>query len=148
MLNTSQLIENISLKGYQIVDTKMFHRITIPTMNIFPDSIAFNKDCHSALNNCDCVQVMVNTETQTVLIRPCPSSEENSLLWERGTKDTYIPRFSCEDLTRTLFSVWKWDTKYHYRASGRLVKADNKLMLLFDFKDYEIYEGSKRIPRK
>ncbi len=27
MLNTSQLIENISLKGYQIVDTKMFHRM-------------------------------------------------------------------------------------------------------------------------
>lgn len=144
-MNSEALIENINLKGYQIVESRMFRKTNIPSMNLFPTAISFNRDCHLALNNCDNIQIMVNLETKTVLIKSCTSSDENAILWERGTKSTYIPRFTCEDLTKLLFSVWKLDRNYHYRVGGRLVKADSKLMLLFDFKDYETYDGSKRI---
>ncbi len=136
-------IEDINLKGFLVVQSELFRKEAEPVMNLFEKSISFNRECHIALNNCESVQILVNPENRTILIRPSSSSDKNALIWKRNLKDTYIPKFTCPNLTMQLFRKWGLDFKYHYRATGRLVQSDKKLMLRFDFGAAVTYDGQK-----
>ena len=44
-----------------------------------------------------------------------------------------------------IFDMWGLDKELHYRANGKLVTADRKIMLLFDFNRPEAWRGLKMV---
>lgn len=40
--------------------------------------------------------------------------------------------------------MWGWEKNYVYRAIGRIVAADNKVMLLFDFREPESWPWKEK----
>jgi len=48
-------------------------------------------------------------------------------------------------LTHQLFDLWGLKKDLRYRASGKLVVADQKVMLMFDFGNCEIWRGQKMV---
>ena len=42
-----------------------------------------------------------------------------------------------------VYKSWGLDMDYNYRAVGRLVTANQKVMMLFDFNDAEIWKTKK-----
>ncbi len=129
----SGILTSLDLSGFQIIHDQFFRVDKTPYMNIFPKEIAFAREAHEMLHNCECIQILINEEAKSIVVKAAPSSEENSILWARKTKNTYIPRYTCPKLTARLYSKWEWDIKYRYRTDGVLVHCDGKPMLLFDF---------------
>ena len=89
------------------------------------------------LNSCDSVRVSVNAESKKILITPSASKDKDAIRWIRKTNPLEARRMACTKLTDKLYEAWEWDKDFIYRARGKLVTVNNKVMLLFDFNDLE-----------
>lgn len=139
-------IKNISLEGFQVVKSKFFSRPSEPVMSLFPSAISFNTAAHKALNGCEYIEVLLNEKKKSILVRPASGSADNeSVRWQCGKGKPKYMRVECTAFTRPIFSVWKLNPKYHYKAVGKVVQCDKKVMLLFDFNDCETFEGLKMV---
>ena len=139
------VIGDVSLDGFQVVRGHYFSRILEPSMTIRATSLTFSIAAYNALNNCEAVQVLVNQESRRVLVRPISSSENDAVGWIKNLDSPKSKPIECSAFANQLYDVWEWDKKRRYRANGKLVKYDKKLMLMFDFTDPEIYEGMKLV---
>ncbi len=138
-------IKTVSLDGFQIVQRKYFSRQIEPAMTIWDTAVAFNTASHDALNNCESIEIYVNEKEKCIAIMPVPSKDKDAVQWIRGGKKTKYNRIECTMFARQLFKSWKLDPKYHYRTPGKLVQCDNKLMILFDFSQHEVWSGSRLV---
>jgi len=141
MLNNEPLIQNITLDGFQVVQGQLFKNERSPVMTIYKNEVSFAREAHAVLNNCAAIQVLVNVESKAIIVRPSASTEEHAIVWERQLKDTYIPRLLCPALTRQLYALWDWNTKYKYRTDGRIVRCERKVMILFNFNEAKPFDG-------
>jgi len=136
-------VEELSLEGFQIVKSEMFlhlpHRAE-PTCTIWPTKISFSRMALRALNNCEFIRIEVNPDTKCLLVAPTPSTDKDSIRWIKGQKDPSCRNMESRIFGEEIYQAWGLDPKYNYRAAGRLVSARNKIMLLFDFHDAEMWK--------
>lgn len=128
--------KEIDLDGFQVVSADMFSRQlrpTDPTCTIWYNSISFNKVAISSLNNCERIRIEINPQRRGVLIVPVTEKDKDSIRWSKNIKEPVARRIECGGFTSQLFKMWEWDPERVYRATGRLVLADQKVMLLYDF---------------
>ena len=135
---------NVSLEGYQIVRGTYFKHQNPPMMTIWKQSVSFNNVSIEMLNNCECIQLMCNDNNRCILICPASSNDKDAVVWKSNS--AVPPRYrkmDCTNFSRPLLERWQFDLAYRYRAYGRLVQADKKVMLLFDFREAEIWDGKR-----
>lgn len=142
-MSSDYVLSEVSLDGYQIVRATYFEKSVEPIMTIWNTSVAFGAGCFSTLGNCEFIHIMLNDAEKSILIKPTNSKEPEALMWKKGGKEAKYQKLDCVMFTRKLYERWKLNPKYHYRASGRLVQCDKKLMILFTFKDATIFDGAK-----
>lgn len=138
-------ISEISLEGYQVVRGQHFSRVIEPSCTLWYSSIAFNATAYNALNDCDSVSVLVNGDTQCIIVKPVPSKDRDAVNWSRKKVKQKCEKIECSRFAHQVFDLWGWDKELHYRTNGRLVMADMKLMLLFDFSKPELWRGQKMV---
>jgi len=131
-------IGDVNLDGFQVVKGNYFNRQIEPYMAFRETSIAFNISAYKALNCVATVQIMVNQVNRKILIRPISSDETDSINWIKNLDHLSSQPIECAAFTRPLYEMWKWQAKTRYRAYGKLVQNDKKLMLMFDFTSPEI----------
>ena len=139
------VIDDVNLDGFQVVRGHYFSRASEPSVTIRPTSLTFNIAAYGALHNCEAVQILVNQNAQRILVRPINSSEPDAVNWIKDLDAPKAKAIECSAFTRQLYEKWDWSPKRRYRANGKLVKYDKKLMLLFDFTEPEIHEGLKMV---
>ena len=143
-MNSFATLEEISLEGYQIVKSEMFFRFprkNDPTCTIWPTCMSFSKLALTKLNNCEYVRIEVNPKTKRLIVIPVSSSDKNSIRWIKGQKENNTRKLESKQFGAEIYKAWKLDSEYNYRASGRLVSSkDNKVMLLFDFNNAEVWK--------
>ena len=137
-------IKNISLDGFRIVNSMYFTHQAEPSMTIWETAISFNAASHAAFNDCDAIEIYVNEKSRCILIKPALSKEPEAVQWKKGKDGTYY-KMECSAFARRLFDLWKLNTKYHYRAFGKTVQCEKKLMMLFDFSKNDALCGSKLV---
>lgn len=138
-------IKTVSLDGFQVVQRKYFSRQVEPAMTIWETAVAFNTASHDALNNCEAIEIYINEKEKCIAIMPIPSNDKDAVPWTRDGKKTKCNRMECSMFARQLFKSWNLDPQYHYRALGKLVQCDKKLMLLFDFSHREVWSGGRMV---
>lgn len=138
-------IKTVSLDGFQVVQRKYFSRLNEPMMTIWESAVAFNTAAHDILNNCEAIEIYVNEKDRCFAIIPSPSKDKESVQWVRGNEKYKHNRIECTLFARQIFKSWGFDPQYHYRTSGKLVQCGKKLMILFDFSHYEVWDGSKMV---
>lgn len=139
-------IEEVSLEGFQIVASDMFVRLphkSDATCTIWPTKLSFSKLALSALNNCEFVRIEVNPRTKSLIVRPVSSSDKNSIRWIRGAKEFRVRNMESKRFGNQVYKLWGLDADYNYRAEGRLVTANKKVMMLFDFNCAESWKTKK-----
>ncbi len=147
MLGVAEEIQEISLSGFKVVSSDFFHgsfRPTLPLLTIWHDSISFSKAAIASLNNCERIRIEVDAPTKRILIVPVSSSDRDAIRWTRLGKTTESRKLDCAGFTKQLYATWEWKSNYVYRGVGRLVTVEKKLMLLFDFNNYEDWELKPR----
>jgi len=142
MINTELIISDIALDGFQVVSSQYFSRLLEPSMTLFETAVSFSTSAINALQNCEAIQILVCEKQKSIIVSPCASKEKNSIIWNKGKSGN---RLECSAFARQLYDVWKLDVKLRYRTFGRLVKADNKVMLLFNFENCEAWNGNKAV---
>ena len=145
-MNMINPIEEVSLEGFQIVASDMFvhlPRKSDATCTIWPTKMSFSKLVLSALNNCEFIRIEVNPHTKCLIVLPVTSSDKNSIRWIKGTKDPSIRNMESRRFGEQVYKSWGLDMDYNYRAVGRLVTANQKVMMLFDFNNAETWRTKK-----
>ena len=145
-MNVMNPIEEVSLEGFQIVSSDMFvhlPRKSDATCTIWPTKVSFSKLVLSALNNCEYVRIEVNPRTKCLVVLPVTSNDKNSIRWIKGTKQFSIRNMESKRFGDQVYQSWGLDPEYNYRAVGRLVTANQKVMMLFDFNGAESWKTKK-----
>lgn len=145
-MNFNLELQEISLEGYQVVSSKFFGKQAGATMSLQKRCIVFNSEVVKQLNNCEAIHVMINEENKTILAKPISSHDPEAVIWNKGGDKQYA-RLECTTLTKYLMDIWKLSERIKYIANGRLVRADNKVGMIFDFKDCQRFDAAsgKRI---
>lgn len=134
----------ISLDGYQVVRSSYFAHQSPPSLTIWDKAISFNCISYQMLNNCESVQILCNDNSRSILVCPEASKDNDAIGWKgQSSNNPKYHRIDCANFSRSLLDRWKLDSKYRYRAFGRLVQADKKVMLLFDFRYAEVWDGKR-----
>lgn len=145
-------IMEISLDGFQVVSGEMLrkpYRVNAPTVTLWPNSIRFNKASLVALNYCERIRLEVNSAKRCMLIVPVTEKDRDNVRWVKSGKDSTTRKMECTGFVKQLYDCWGWKNHLSYRTSGRLVSADKKVMLLFDFSSAEswVYKPKKKANR-
>ena len=149
-MSTLQLINDIpkiSLEGFRVVSKEMFAHVpqkTEPTCTIWYDSIAFSKTSLGALNNCGQILIEINPMTKCLLAVPVTAKDKDAIPWVKDLKKPSSRKIGCKNFSSQLYETWKLDSDMVYRTSGRIVSAENKIMLLFDFNKPEKWKRKKK----
>ena len=129
-------IQEISKEGFQVVSGEMFRRVLRlgqPTATIWPSSITFSKASLQALNMCERIRIEVNSAKHCILIIPVTEKDKDNVRWLKTGKDPSARKIECSAFTSQLYDSWGWKKDLAYRVVGRVVTAEKKVMLLFDF---------------
>lgn len=129
-------IQEISKEGFQVVSGGMFRRVIRlgqPTATIWPNSISFSKASLQALNTCERIRIEVNPAKHCILIVPVTEKDKDNVRWLKTGKDPSARKIECTAFTSQLYESWGWKKDLAYRVVGRIVTAEKKVMLLFDF---------------
>lgn len=142
----SKPLEEVSLDGFQIVPSEMFihlPRKSEPTCSIWPSKLGFSKLVLANLNNCEYVRIEVNPKNKCLIVIPVSSSDKDCIRWIKGKKELMVRNMESKRFGDQLYSTWGLDPAYNYRAIGRLVTVNKQVMMLFDFKEAEIWKTKK-----
>lgn len=134
-----QNIPEIKLDGFKVVSKEMLHDAARQPISckFTTHNITFAKSAIVSLGTCERIRIEINTDTKQLLAIPVTQNDKDNVRWIKGVKDPTPRVIECIKFTNQIFDLWEWDKEYYYRALGKLVSSDKKLMLLFDFENAE-----------
>ena len=151
MTNNVNNIPIINKSGFQVVGEELFHTpksCSVPSMSIWDNSISFSKSAQIALNCCERIRIEVNPQTRHILIIPITEKDKDSIEWMRKDRKPDSHRLFCKLFTEQLFDGWNWKRDYAYRARGKIVSSEKKIMMLFDFSKPENWRSKGKVKDK
>ncbi len=147
MGGTISSIPEVSMDGFQVVSGDMFGNqahYNVPTITLWYNSVSFSKAAIVALNSCERILIKVNPEKKCILIIPVSSKDKDNVRWLKSGKAPQAKKLDCIQFTSKLYETWGWEKGCCYRATGRLVMSDQKVMLLFDLSAPESWKYKKK----
>ena len=135
-------LQEISMEGFRVVSVDMFSRHTwtvVPMITLWSSHIAFSKAAVNALNNCERIRMEVNAQSKKILLVPVSTKDKDGIRWMTTGKTPHGRKIECHAFAEKLYESWGWDKDMVYRAKGRIVTSDSKVLLLFDFTSAECW---------
>ena len=138
---------SFSFEGYQVVRREFFSHRYDPTLTIKGNSISFNKACISRLDEVVYVQVLVNPDTEKLVVRPCPEGARDAIRWCVAKNETRKSRqITCGLFTAKLYELMGWEALYHYKLQGSQITYQGEQLYVFDLTSTEIYLPQTKDP--
>ena len=146
-ISATDYIPEINLDGFQVVRGDMFHvthhRQAI-TLSIWNDEISFSKAAIDALHGCERVRIEINPSNRNILIIPVTEQDKDNVRWaKRGPDDIKPRKINCNRFTTLLYKTWDWNLEMAYKAEGKVVTYNQKVLLLFDFNTADHWKCAK-----
>lgn len=141
-------LPEISMEGFQVVSGELFVHLPArkdPSCTIWYTSISFSKTSLYALNCCERVLIKVNSKTKCILLVPVTAKDKDGVRWVRGVKEPTTRKIECREFTSQLYKTWELNPNMIYRTYGRIVTANKKVMMLFDFSDSESWKSKMEV---
>lgn len=141
-------LPEISMDGFQVVSGELFVHPTTkkePSCTIRNTSIFFSKPSLYALNCCERVLIKVNSKTKCILLVPVTAKDKDGVRWIKGIKEPTTRKIECRAFTSQLYKTWELNPDMVYRTYGRVVTANKKVMMLFDFSDSESLKSKMKV---
>ena len=131
---------NFSFNGYQVVRREFFSHKFDPTLTIKNNSIIFNNACISKLDQVVYVQVLINPDSNKLVIRPCDEGARDAVRWCIAKEDKRKSRqISCSMFTAKLYDMMGWETLYRYKMQGSRIDYQGEKLYVFDLSSTEIF---------
>ena len=119
--------------GYKVVRGDYFPSREHMTMTISNGKLSFNTACLRAFEDVEYVELLLNTVTNTIAIRPCTEDNPNAIHWGKLREERWIvSKLGCRGLSRTLFDLMSWEDEGKYKFRGQYISQDDQKLLLFE----------------
>ena len=144
-------VQDINMDGFQVVSADLFcnyQRFDAPTLTLWIDQVSFSKAAVKALNNCERIRMEVNPQSKKILLIPVTIKDKDGIKWMITGKEPHGRKLECKAFSEKLFQAWGWDIDRVYKAPGRIVISDQKVMLLFDFSNPDSWPYGSRMNKQ
>ena len=152
---SSDAAEDLNLDDYEITRGEFFAHQREPSF-IFNDcKVGVNTACVRKLEDVEYVQILINRAKKKLAVRACKEDDLYSLQWGNTKNGKRFPR----QITGRIFfmkvcELMNWNPDFRYKILGKLVKANNERIFLFDLTSHETFPrtidetGKKKSSRK
>ena len=128
-------------EGYQVVRREFFAHTNEPSITFNNFKVYVNAACLSRFPSVDYVQVLVNSDSKILAIRPCREEERDAFSWCAPGSTRRKPRqITCRLFFLKVFSLMDWNTDYRYKLLGKVIHANDEYLIAFDLSATEVYQ--------
>lgn len=140
--NAMEIVEDESFDfdGYQVVRGEFFAHIYEPSFTFNNYKCSVNTACIRKLPAFDYVQILVNPITKKLAVRPCNEEVKDSFRWCSATAKRTPKQITCRVFFAKVVSLMEWDPTHRYKLLGKLIKARDELLFVFDLNNPEVYK--------
>ena len=132
---------SFSLDKFQVVRREFFSHMSEPSITFSDYKIGLNTACIRRLPDIDYIQFLVNRQTQKLAIRPCLESDLHSFQWCTSSGGKRKPRqVTGRIFFMKLFDMMDWNPSYRYKILGKLIRANDEYLFVFDLTSTEVYQ--------
>lgn len=133
----------LDLNEFEVARSEFFAHTHEPSFIFNDGKIGVNTACVRRLPDVEYVQLLINRKKHKLAVRVCREEDIFSILWAK-TKDG--KRFPRQITGRMFFmkvcDMMGWNPDYRYKVIGKLVRANDELLFLFDLDARETFERS------
>ena len=131
---------DLSLAEYTVVRREFFAHKFDPTLTIRSNAIVFNNACISKMEEVVYIQVLINTDRNKLVIRPCNEGARDAIRWCIQKEDKRKSRqISCTTFASKLYDMMGWQTLYCYKMQGTRVDYQGEQLYVFDLESSEVF---------
>lgn len=132
--------------GYKKVRADYFPSSERPLMTIGNGKLRFNTACLKKFEDVEYVELLLNTVTNTIAIRPCEESNPNAIRWGRLRDERWVVNtMGCKGLSRTLFDLMSWEDEGDYKFRGQFITQNGQKLLLFELDEPVIIKKVEQV---
>lgn len=136
-----EIDDEFDFDGFQVVRREFFAHLTDPSLTFNNYKVSVNAACLNKFPDTDYVLFMVNKETKILAIKPCNEEDRDACLWcTQGNKKRKPRQATCKLFFATILNLMGWNPDYRYKLLGKMLRANNQYMLVFDLTATEMYK--------
>ena len=136
-----ELGKEFDYDGFQVVRREFFAHTNEPSITFNNFKVYVNAACLSRFQAVDYVQVLVNSDSKILAIRPCMEEERDAFSWCVPGSGRRKPRqITCRLFFAKVFSLMDWNTDYRYKLLGKVIHANDEYLIAFDLSATEVYQ--------
>lgn len=125
--------KRLYMGNYRVVRAEYFPSLERPAMTIENGKLRFNTACLKKFEDVEYVELLLNTVTNTIAIRPCNAENPNAIHWGRLREERWVvSAMGCKGLSRTLFDLMSWEDEGKYIFSGQFMCQGGNKLLVFE----------------
>ena len=83
----------------------------------------------------DYIQVLVDEDTKSVVLKPSAKKKRDSFLWSGGLKKRKPRHIKCIPLFYLIFQMMEWDIEARYQIKGTIEDYGEERVLFLDLRD-------------
>lgn len=137
---------HLYMGGYKKVRADYFPSIDQPTMTINNGKLRFNTACLKKFEDVEYVELLLNTVSNMIAIRPCEEDNPNAIHWGRLREERWVvSTMGCRGLSRTLFDLMSWEDEGKYRFRGQFECQGDQKLLLFQLDEPVVTKVEEQI---
>ena len=138
--------KGLNMGNYQIVRAEYFPSLERPAMTISNGKLRFNTACLKKFEDVEYVELLLNTVTNTIVIRPCAEDNPNAIHWVRLREERWVvSTMGCRGLSKTLFDLMSWEDEGSYRFSGQFSEQGDNKLLIFELDEPIITKTEEQV---
>lgn len=143
-LTADDIIElegDFNYEGFQVVRREFFAHTFEPSITLNNYKVYVNTACLNRFPEIEHVQLLINSETNIMALRPCAESDRDSFAWcSKGTGRRKPKQVTCRLFFAKLFTMMNWNPDYRYKLLGKIVCANGMYLIVFDLSATEVYQ--------
>lgn len=140
---SNKLIGNDEYHGYSVVKGELFGSYDKFVLKITCFTLKFNYNCSVELGIAEKCEVFFNPITKQLAIRECALETSYTNVGSNNINGRpCLPEILGKNICGIIYGLMKWDTTKSYKIYGRLVSCNGAKVIIFDFEDAVMFDGS------
>ena len=130
---------DFDFEGFQVVRREFFAHTLEPSAVFSGCRFYVNMACLRRFPDSPAVQVLINRDTKTMALLPCPESARDSFRWRTDGPKMRPRQVTCRLFFAKITDLMDWNPDYRYRILGKQIRAGNENLIVFDLTAAEVY---------
>lgn len=136
----------LNMEGYQSIRGEFFPSISAPSMTITSGRMRFNTACLKKFEDVEYVELLINTVTNSIAIRPCEKDNPNAIHWGTLRESRWcVNEFGIKGFASILFGMMSWEDDTRYKFRGQYTEKDGAKMLLFELDEPQMIKTVEQV---